>query len=642
MRVVLRYGADRRAVRAFRARQELVKAGLTRRDLARMGLLTGGGVAGGLLTAEKGMARDLRSPSALGAMPPLKPFVEALPVLPALPPLRNGAADLTPAPTDDPNVAPNPGNGNLPFEGRTEKHQSRDRFPVRQYFLTRMGANTAVRIHPQLPVQTLWGFNRGGTLASDPPISPGPVLVMRYGSPVLVRRTNELPPPNQNGGFGVPEVSTHLHNFHSGPDSDGGPCDPKQQRFFFRGQYYDYFYNLQRAGWGSTNPPNGDVRETLGFLWYHDHRVDHTAENTYKGLVGPAIIFNEFDTGNENTGFRLPSFPNFDIPLVFADKLIDPTTGLIAFDTFNTDGLLGNVFLVNGKVQPFHPVQKRRYRFRLLDGGPSRFYEFFLTNPANLSQKIPFWVIANDGNLLPRPIEVTSIRVSVAERFDIIVDFNKIAQRFGNPPVIRLENRLEQTDGRGPTGKILPAGQGDQLLEFRLVGNPPGDPSFDPEPVSFPHVPATATDAVFAPIALPDISQVTPRITRTFKFERGDGGWQINGQFMDCTRFRVTPQINTAERWILQNDSGGWQHPIHIHLEEFRVLSRNGVPVRPGNVQFSRKDVTVLADERVELLTRFRDFRGGYPLHCHNTVHEDHQMMLLWNVADVGDNNANP
>ena len=39
---------------------------------------------------------------------------------------------------------------------------------------------------------------------------------------------------------------------------------------------------------------------------------------------------------------------------------------------------------------------------------------------------------------------------------------------------------------------------------------------------------------------------------------------------------------------------------------------------------------------------RFRDIKGGYPLHCHNTVHEDHQMMLLFNVADVGDNNAQP
>jgi hypothetical protein len=128
----------------------------------------------------------------------------------------------------------------------------------------------------------------------------------------------------QNGGFGVPEVSTHLHNFHSGPDSDGGPCDPDQQRFFFRGQYYDYYHNLRFAGWDSTNSPDGNIQEALGFLWYHDHRVDHTAENTYKGLVGPAIIFNEFDTGTRDTGFHLPSFPNYDIPLVFADKLIDP------------------------------------------------------------------------------------------------------------------------------------------------------------------------------------------------------------------------------------------------------------------------------------------------------------------------------
>jgi FtsP/CotA-like multicopper oxidase with cupredoxin domain len=223
------------------------------------------------------------------------------------------------------------------------------------------------------------------------------------------------------------------------------------------------------------------------------------------------------------------------------------------------------------------------------------------------------------------------------------VDFNKIAQRFGNPSRIRLENRLEQVNGRGPTGTILSAGQGDQLLEFRPVGKAPIDNSFDPEPVSYPHVPASAGDAVFAPISLPDISGVTPRITRTFRFERGNGQWQINGKLMDCTRFRLTPQINTAERWILENSSGGWQHPVHLHFEEFRILSRNGRPVRPGNVEFARKDVVQLRfGEQIELLMRFRDFRGGYPMHCHNTVHEDHQMMLLFNVADVGDNNTRP
>ena len=44
------------------------------------------------------------------------------------------------------------------------------------------------------------------------------------------------------------------------------------------------------------------------------------------------------------------------------------------------DGLVGDKFLVNGMIQPFLNVQPRRYRFRMLDTGPSRFYEFFLTN----------------------------------------------------------------------------------------------------------------------------------------------------------------------------------------------------------------------------------------------------------------------
>jgi FtsP/CotA-like multicopper oxidase with cupredoxin domain len=640
MRVLLRYGGDRRALRAFTERQELVKAGLTRRDLVKMGLVTGGAAGGTILKSDKGLARGRSSSRALGALPPLAPFVEPLPILPVLP--ERSQAELNPAPTVDPNRAINPDTG-LPFEGRSEPHQSRDRFPAQAFFETRMAANPNVKVHPDLPAQTLWGFNLGGSdLSTDEALSPGPVLVLHQGTPAVVRRVNALPAPAENGGFGVPEVSTHLHNFHSAPDSDGGPCDPVQQRFFFRGQYYDYFYNMHFAGWDSTNKPDGNIQEALGFLWYHDHRVDHTAENTYKGLVGPAIIFNEFDTGDETTGLRLPSFPEFDIPLVFADKLVDPTTGLIAFDTFNFDGLLGSVFLVNGKMQPFFEVQKRRYRFRMLDVGPSRFYEFFLTNPDDLSQSIPYWVISCDGNLLGRPVEAESYLMGVAERTDIIIDFNKIAERFGNPARIRLENRLEQVNGRGPTGKILPAGQGDQLLEFRLVGGPVADASFDPEPVAFPTVAAAADDAVFDPISLPEIASATPRLTRTFRFERGNGQWQVNGQFMDCTRFRFTVQANEWERWIIQNKSGGWEHPVHIHLEEFRMISRNGVDLKAGDVDFGRKDVLVLGDEDVEVLVRFRDMKGGFPIHCHNTVHEDHQMMMIFDVQEVGDNNTQP
>jgi FtsP/CotA-like multicopper oxidase with cupredoxin domain len=76
-------------------------------------------------------------------------------------------------------------------------------------------------------------------------------------------------------------------------------------------------------------------------------------------------------------------------------------------------------------------------------------------------------------------------------------------------------------------------------------------------------------------------------------------------------------------------------------MEEFRILTRNGVP--PPLVENSRKDVCRLQfGEEVELFFRFRDFRGDWPMHCHNTVHEDHNMMLLWACQDQGDTDPNP
>ena len=73
----------------------------------------------------------------------------------------------------------------------------------------------------------------------------------------------------------------------------------------------------------------------MSTLWYHDHRVDFTAQNVYKGLAGFYLLFNQFDTGDETTGFRSPSFPNFDIPMMFNDKISIPTT-VCCFSTWPT------------------------------------------------------------------------------------------------------------------------------------------------------------------------------------------------------------------------------------------------------------------------------------------------------------------
>jgi FtsP/CotA-like multicopper oxidase with cupredoxin domain len=625
--------ANRRDIEnARKNRLELVTAGLSRRELFKMGLLT----SSGYLVAKNGLSAWAFDggcgPGAcqLGCSPSIKAFLDPLPYPAILPPRPLTDPGLQPNPTQAPNNAINPAN-NLPFEGRgqfngvlrpgTDAFQYFGQYPPQQYFVSRARANPNFRItsDTSIPAQTIWGFNLGSTDPNDVAQFPNPLIVTHYQEPIVVRRFNELPPQNQNGGFGVPEISTHLHNFHSAPESDGGPC-----RWFFRGQYFDYYYTMQQAGFASDHAPNGDINESLSSLWYHDHRVEHTAENTYKGMEGLFNIFNQFDTGDEGSGFHLPSFPQFDVPIILNDKLIDPGTGLVCFDTFGFDGLVGDVQLANGKVQPFLEVNQRRYRFRVLDGGPSRFYELYLTNPGNLNQEIPFWVIANDGNLLPHPVQVTNFRIGPAERYDIIIDFKQIAQQFG-ATVLNLENRLQQDSGRGPSGKISAAGQGTACVQFQL-GTVVADGSVNP-----------ASNPTF--YQLPAI--IAPRVTRSFRFERGNGQWQINGQFADCETLRFTVQQNTAENWILQNSSGGWQHPIHVHLEENQILSRNGVA--PVAVERSRKDVIRLQfNETDRLFFRFRDFVGDWPMHCHNTVHEDHAMMLLFQVQPVGDNKTTP
>ena len=539
-------------------------------------------------------------------------FVEPLFVPPILPEVP--LSTLNPAPTNLPNTAINPATG-LPFEGRTLQHQFRASYPPAKYFTTTAAAG-AWSFSSALPTQTIWGFDT----PSGGPTFPGPTLVSQYGQPILVRRHNGLPPVSQNGGFGLPSISTHLHNFHTGSESDGNPC-----MYFERGQYYDYHYTMARAGFDSTHPGAGDPRETLGSLWYHDHRIDNTAANVYKGMAGFHLMFDDVDTGDEGSGLHLPSFPDYDIPLFLTDKLFDPGTGQLCFDLFGFDGLVGDKFAVNGKLQPFFDVSRRRYRFRILDGGPSRFYELYLTDPNHPNTPIPFWIIGNDGNLLPRPIQATSVRLSVAERVDIIVDFDNLPN---NPSVLYLENRLEQDDGRGPDEEILPPTQGDYLMEFR-IGAPVADGSVDP--------------ATLPPLRALPSKTAPPRVTRTFKFDRRNGQWAINGRFASCeqTRFRV--KRNSVEHWILRNSSGGWQHPIHIHLEEFQIIRRNGVAPPANSFEDSRKDVLRLGfNEEVEVFFRFRDFRGVYPMHCHNTIHEDHAMMLLFDIDDTGDMKAEP
>jgi len=569
---------------ATKNRRALIAAQLSRREMMKMGLVT----ASGMLVAKAGLSAraasaDGSTPGNNPVSPPTTPFTVPLPIHPPID-LRTGAVHpisaLSPAPTVVPNVAAG--------EGRVIAHQGFLSHPPRSGFEVHERP-TQHSFHPELPVQTIWCYNNQ---------YPGPTYLAAYGTPTLIRMHNDLPPLDQRpvGGFGRAETSTHLHNGHTPSESDGNPMD-----FFGPGKFYDQHY--------PNIPAGGDAREKMSTLWYHDHRVGFTSQNVYKGLTGFYLLFDEQDCGDETRGFRLPS-GSFDVPLTLTDKVFD-SDGICYFDLFNLDGILGDKFVVNGVIQPFFEVHPRKYRFRILNTGPSRFYELYLTDLDRPGTSIPLVQISADGNLFPTPFPGEHVRIAVAERVDVIVDFSQ----FKPGARIYLENRLEQKNGRGPTGKILPAGQGDLLMRFDLTL---------PRVEDLSQIPAKLRE-------FPEVNLDEVVTTRTWRFERRQGAWAINGKFFDPDEVRASVKQGTAEIWIFQNNSGGWQHPVHVHFEEFLLLSRNG---RPAALNDHRKDMARLEfNEEIKMFMRFRDFHGKYPMHCHNVVHEDHDMMLRWDIV---------
>ncbi|MDA8485683.1 multicopper oxidase domain-containing protein [Pseudomonas resinovorans] len=534
--------------------------------------------------------------------PPTTPWAIELPT--EITPIE--PTTLDPAPTEAANTAA----GEVP----RAPHQRFNELGIAEtYEMTAMERPDWV-FNPAYPPQPVWGFQGNGIVST-----PGPVCVGHYGRPMVVRFRNALPQDHQ--GFGSPEISVHLHNAHTASESDGFPAD------FFSpnkagptlggpGQFKDHHYGNICAGFDEFQNGIGDLREALGTLFYHDHTMDFTGPNVYKGLMGFYLLFDEIDSGNERdpnpAALRLPSFP-YDYPLAFSDKRFDQD-GILTWNQVDPDGVLGDKITVNGIIEPFLRVAARKYRFRLLNGGPSRFYQFHLVDASNAEQT--FTYIANDGNLLPAPLRNhTQVNLGVAERGDIVVDFS--AYPLGTE--LFLVNRQEQTTTRRPDGVTSP---GTRVLKFVVDRQPPEQ--------DLSQVPDTLRE--LRPL---DPAEIAAAPVRRWEFERRNGMWAVNGQFFDPTRTSARVRQGTAEVWELVNDHGGWVHPVHIHFEEGRIISKVvedvEVPVPPH--EQGRKDVYVLGENTIlRVFLRFRDFVGKHPIHCHNMIHEDHAMMARWDI----------
>ena len=621
------------------------------------------------------------------------------------------------------------------------------------------------RFHPRFPAQdpnALWTFD--GTF-------PPKLLKARYGEGVLFRHYNALPiDPAANYGFGVHTLSTHEHNGHNPSESDG-----YTQAFFFPGQFYDYHWPMIPAGHDSINTDAsdprmampckegelirykyktgaaemrpcvngavqlpGDYRELMGTHWFHDHMLDFTAQNVYKGNVSMFNYYSAIDRGKEadchyanpynpatktgNVNLCLPSGKalewgnrDYDINVLMTDKAWD-SDGQLFFNIFNKDGFLGDQMLTNLVWKPYFDVRKRRYRLRLLNASVSRYLRIALVEQVNGTSgeisgpqrsnvsynRVPFHMVLNDGNIMEHAVHFDGNKTvagfenrkgtlptqAIAERYDIVVDF----ARFAPGTKLYFVNLLEHRNGRRPNEAIplqdilngtyhdrrgASAAEADiaipngtrydtdptvgRFLEFRVhrnidpstcVINPDNSrdaPVICQDGVDTSMNPADYEEGGMKMVPLPGFTQeeLANAVHRTFEFARSNGTdeslWSIKtdggaGYNMDPRRLTAAPtKDGQVEIWHLEGN-GGWSHPVHVHFEEGQILSRDG-KAPPEWEKWARKDIYRIgrmADSTtsVSLAIRFREFMGTYMEHCHNTQHEDHAMLLRWDVEN--------
>ena len=106
----------------------------------------------------------------------------------------------------------------------------------------------------------------------------------------------------------------------------------------------------------------------------------------------------------------------------------------------------------------------------------------------------------------------------------------------------------------------------------------------------------------------------------TFELQRGSSSadpeyeWLINGLAFDPGQADDLASSGLRRSlWRIRNGGGGWVHPFHLHMEEHRVIARNGKPAPDARHpdDSGKEDVVALdPSEEVVISRRFRTFTG--------------------------------
>jgi FtsP/CotA-like multicopper oxidase with cupredoxin domain len=333
--------------------------------------------------------------------------------------------------------------------------------------------------------------------------------------------------------------------------------------------------------------------------------MDFTGPQVHKGLAGFHLIHDEEERPELPAG-------ECDVPLMICDRSfaedgsflypsVDPSLSEVpGVEGEYMCGVLGDCILVNGAPWPYLEVTNTLHRFRILNASNARRYRLALDPPPR--EGVAFAQVGSDQGLLAEPFHHDAIEIAQAERLDVIVDFSSYP--------LGTEVTLANEFGSGGTSKVI---------RF-IVAREGKEDGQIPQKL-----------AEFRPL-----SRSEATVERELRFVRGGARrndmtlWTVNGEPFDPDRIDADPELGTVEFWRIRAQNV--EHPFHIHLAPFQVLTSNGGG-DPGSYNAGWKDTVNLDNGGdVEILVAFDGFRGKYVFHCHNLEHE---VMMMANFEVV-------
>jgi len=326
-----------------------------------------------------------------------------------------------------------------------------------------------------------------------------------------------------------------------------------------------------------------------GTYWYHAHLHGLTEPQVFGGLAGALIV----DGLTDRLPTELQDAPEHLIGL--KDLQIDSSGAIL---TENIDSNAPTTRTVNGMVNPVLNAQPGQTQLlRLANMSADIWYELQMDGT-------PFTILAEDANPVSRVTQADTLVLAPGKRFDVLV-------RWDDPGTYRLKTLAYST---GPAGDSYP----ERVL---ATVNVAGDAV---EPIDMPTTMGPAPDLADAEIA--------QEREVTFSEDPSAGTFMINGQQFDMNEVMYTMKLNTVEEWTIKNTTKE-DHPFHIHVNDFQVMSVNG-DAQPG---YGLQDVVKLpAGGEVVIRMRLTDFVGKYVFHCHILNHEDNGMMAIVEVTEDG------